>query len=102
MVATRSQPAVLLPRAILAIPLTQVWCSGPTTQMSPYSHLQSVQNFAPIKASQFPSCNTFFLQDALSPSLMCLVTGTSHLIPQTTKITCKGMGEDAADLPQVT
>lgn len=42
----------------------------------------------------------FFLQDALTPSLMCLVTGTSHLIPQTTKITCKGVGEDAANLFQ--
>lgn len=42
----------------------------------------------------------FFLQDALTPSLMCLVTGTSHLIPQNTKITCKGMGEDAANLFQ--
>lgn len=100
MVATSSQPGVLLPRAILAVPLTQVWCSGPTVQDSPYSRLQSVYLFVPIKASQFPSCNIVFLQDALTPSLVRLVTGTSCLIPQTTQITCKGVGEDAADQSQ--
>lgn len=41
-----------------------------------------------------------FLKDAPTTSLMHLVTGTSHLIPQTTKIICKAMKEDIANLSQ--